>query len=347
MDPSLSTKPFEPSIGEDGLIKTLHHPDGIEQDDLFFDENKVSQLILDWKQHKDEVVWKSIVEATLPLIDTLILDGGFVDYGELDELRSECVIKLSRVIEKFDPNRGRAFTILSISIKHFLISYIQKIKSKTKLIASVEEDYLENVGGESYVSSEISEEFKKRVWSIETRFHDARSIEALKYYVSYFVSDGFATSKTKMCSTASQSFGITQEQSYILYDYALIQIRSVLVDIAEMPITDLELLRINKKWSVIPELASIIGMNNLNKIIHIFGGISITLPSPKDLSKLRKDRILIEKTNNEDSGYYRLKEISDKENIDAVSESERIFASIAREDCYTTPLFEESSEENL
>jgi hypothetical protein len=333
-----------PKMGEDGKFKTLHHPEGIPQDEMFFNEEAVSGLILKWRDTGDILVWQEIVKESLALVDTLILDGGFTDWEEMDALRSECVIKLSKVIEKFDPKRGRAFTIFSISIKHFLISYSQKIRSKSKFIANVEDGYLENLSGDTYVNQEISPEFKKRVMGIETRFNTPNQRDALKYYVTYFLNDGFFTSKIKMCTTASLSFGLTMDQAYILYDYALIKLRSELIDMSDMPPTDIELLRLNKRWSLIPEMAELIGLQSVEKLVSIFGGVNITFPSPKDLVKLRQSKNIMMRSR-EDPSYYGMRETSEKLGVEAGPEFERLTNGVAEGDAFSQQLFESEGEE--
>lgn len=327
----------------DGTYNTMHHPEGIPEDDIFFHEDVVSKLVLQWRETGDIEVWKQIVNETIPLINTIILDNGFVDYEDINCLRSECVLKLFKLIDKFDPSRGRAFTIFSISILNHLRSFAGKSRSVANRNTFVDENVLENFEGRTYVNYNISEEFRERVMCIDTRFLKENQKSAVQYYITYFINDGFHTSKSKMIATASKSFGLSIEQSSILYDYALIKLRSELYDLNDVPLTDIELLRISKKWSVIPEMAELIGMPSMKKLISIFGGINITLPSAKDLQKLKQSQVVL-KTVKEDYSHYKMVEISDEYKMNAEEELERLSRSINNRDCYSEPLFEDESD---
>src|SRR6201981_2084932 len=103
-----TAKPLERT--EEGLVKTLHHPEGITEDDLFFNEETVFNLVLEYQKNQRVELWKRIVEETIPLIDTIIRNYNFQQYDEIDALRAECTIKLSKVLLKYDPARGRCFS---------------------------------------------------------------------------------------------------------------------------------------------------------------------------------------------------------------------------------------------
>jgi hypothetical protein len=127
---------------EQKKIATLHHPEGISPDQMFFDEQKVHDLILAYQRDGNPETWKTIVLATLPLIDSLIRKHGFQLYEDQQALRNEAVIKLSKSIKHYDPQRGRAFTVLTIAITRFLISHVATIRTRTKRICQVPDEVL-------------------------------------------------------------------------------------------------------------------------------------------------------------------------------------------------------------
>jgi hypothetical protein len=75
-------------------IPTLHHPEGINPDQMFFDEAKVHNLILAYQGDGKPETWQKIVIAVLPLIDSLIKKYHFQVYENAEVLQHECVIKL-------------------------------------------------------------------------------------------------------------------------------------------------------------------------------------------------------------------------------------------------------------
>jgi len=278
----------------EGRVITQHNPGGIDESELFFNEEVVFNLVLEYQKTRDIAVWQRIVTETIPLIDTIIRNYHFQQYDEVDALRAECAIKLSKVLLKFDPARGRCFSHFSVSFKHFLISYAQKVRNKTKRVTCVENEILEQAEAKSYIPEDISEEFKKRLYETETRFLEPDFSDALKYLVNYFLFEGFGTSKTKLCHTLVTMYDLTQDRAYLLYDYALIKMRSVLYDFYTPHYSDLEILRLSKRWSLLPELAEMVGSELFLKLSHIFGGITITFPTPKDILRLKTERNIME-----------------------------------------------------
>jgi hypothetical protein len=87
---------MESSVPAGQKIRTLHHPEGIEPDRIFFHETQVCDLILEYQREGNPETWQAIVMACLPLIDTLIRQHKFQLYEETDALRNECVINCSR-----------------------------------------------------------------------------------------------------------------------------------------------------------------------------------------------------------------------------------------------------------
>lgn len=292
------TEPSATSTNEE-KVPTLHHPEGVNKSDWFFDEELVSRLTLEFQKTKSVETWHEIVLATLPLIDTIILNYGFQQYDELDSLRSECVIKLRKLLDVFDPTKGRCFSHFSVSFKHYLISFAHKVKNKAKLVTTVEDEILDKVEAAAYIPYEISDEFKKRVQDIETRFSDKDTgqVEAQKYLLNYFLLEGFNSSKTKLCHTLVASYRLTQDQAYLLYDYVLLKMRSVLMDFYNPPYNDIEILRISRRWSLLPDLVEIIGIDAFKKLATLMGGITITFPTQKDLARLRTEKLIMEQGN--------------------------------------------------
>lgn len=292
----------------DGKVKTLHSPEGISESQLFFNEARVHDLLMEYQRTESIEVWHKIALETMPLIDTIIRHYGFQKYDELDCLRSECVIKLSKLLKKYDPARGRCFTHFSVSFKHFLISYAQKTRNKQKLVSIVDEEILENTEAKTYIPADISEEFKAKVFDIDTRFTEPGQMSGLKFLINYFLLEGFGTSKTKLCHTLVSVYSITQDQAYLLYDYALIKLRSVLYEYYTPKYSDVELLRISRRWSLLPDIAETIGMASFEKLANLFGGITITFPSQKDMARLRTERTIVEAAET-DASYATLHEL--------------------------------------
>lgn len=286
--PGPITKPLDRTVG--GLGQTLDQRNGINDSEAFFNEQTVCDLILKFQCNRDVLPWRKIVEEIMPLVDTIIRNYNFQQYDEIDALRAECATKLSKVLLNYDPAYGRCFTHFSVSFKNFLISYVQKLRNKAKLGTCAESAVLEQAGGEIYVPQDISEDFKARLYETASQFLDQNQVDALKYLVNFFLLEGFGTSKTKLCYTLVAAFNLTRDQGYVLYDYALITMRSVLYEYYMPHYTDVDILRMSRRWSILPELAELIGIESFTKLADTLGGATVTFPTPKDIAKLRTER---------------------------------------------------------
>jgi hypothetical protein len=294
-----SIKPLDRT--EDGLTKRLHIPDVIYHSELFFNEQVVCDLMLEYKHYRDILIWKKIVEEAMPLIDTIIRDHNFLQFEEIDALRAECAVKLSKVLLNHDPGQGRCFTHFSISFKNFLISYVQKVKNKAKLETDGESDVLERVEGKTYVRKDVIENFKTRLYETVFGFLAPNQTDALMYLVNFFLAEGFGTSKSKLCYTVVSAFNPTPERGYVLYDFALIMMRSVLYEYYLPHHSDVEILRLSRRWSILPEIAQLTGIETFTKLANLFGGVTVTFPTPKDIARLRTERNILDRAEHDAS----------------------------------------------
>jgi hypothetical protein len=78
------------------------------------------------------------VIGCLPLIDSLIKKYRFQGYYDAEALRNECIVKLSKAIHHYKPERGRAFSVLTVAITRFLFSYVATIRTRKLMAVSPE-----------------------------------------------------------------------------------------------------------------------------------------------------------------------------------------------------------------
>jgi len=269
-------------------IPTLRHPEGLDKDEFFFDEDIVRELVLKYQQSHDVDVWKKIVDESVPLIDTLILYGKFTEYDDLDALRSECILKIHKILDKYDPRRGKIYTLFSVSIKNFLVSYAQKIDKRDYMrVWSEEGDILDNFEGSVNMNEGFPDDLKAKVLNVTTRFSQEPYNSVVKYFITFFVNEGFGTPKTYLCNTASSSHNLSVDKCYYLYDYSLIRLRSALIDLYDFTHSDSEIYRFFTRWSFIPEICDLIGPENTDKLLTMFKGVSVTFPSDRELDKIK------------------------------------------------------------
>jgi hypothetical protein len=197
-------------------IPTLHHPQGIEPDRMFFHEETVRNLILDYQREPTPETWQGIVTACLPLIESLIRGHNFQLYEDKDALKNECIIKLFKVIRHYNPERGRAFSCLSVAFTRFLISYVQTVRVRSQRLALVGDDVLEQYESSGQSRTELPGEIKIKIRSIRTRFKGEPEQGALKLLINYFLLEGFSQPRKAVLETVRQQFGFPLEKASAL-----------------------------------------------------------------------------------------------------------------------------------
>ena len=72
------------------------------------------------------------------MVDKIVFTYKFTNLPNIDELREDCKVWLTTILEKYDPNRGsKAFSYFSVITKNW---FIHKVKKNTKR-AQREVDY--------------------------------------------------------------------------------------------------------------------------------------------------------------------------------------------------------------
>jgi hypothetical protein len=284
-------------------IPTRHHPEGIDPDQMFFQESRVHELILSYQRNGDPQTWQAIVMECLPLIDSLIRKHHFQLYEDLDALRNECVIKLFKAIRYYDPERGRAFSCLTVAITRFLFSYVATVRTRARRFSLVPDEVLAEYESAGQSRTELPEELKNKIQRIQTRFKTGTERAVLKFLINYFLLEGFSQPRKLVLDTIRRQFGLPIEKAGALYDYGLVCLRSVLHQYYTPLFSGEEILRLCQHSSVLPQICAIVGEHSFSKLMDVCAGISITFPSKAALERLRKAQRFLIDLGNEQSAF--------------------------------------------
>lgn len=274
-----------PNLAEAGLIPTIRKPLGIKPEAFFFSESRVSALIIDYRKTGELETWHKIILETMNLIDALILDGRFDRYDCLDALRSECVIKLTYTIGKWNPDRGKCFSLFSHSIKNFLFSYADRARKYSSFLSSTDNELLEESPDNK--AAPISLNFRERMENIEVRFWQPGHLQALSFLVQNFFEYGEDESKKVVLMALVKRFGLSSVQAELLYCYALIKVRSALYEFYGHEFSDAEVLRTELQWTLLPDLCDVVGAESFNRVLTVFAGQTITFPNAMEIRRIR------------------------------------------------------------
>jgi len=114
-------------------------------------------------------VW--IQPAFNQMVDKIVFSYKFTNLPNIDELRMECKVWLTTILDKYDPKRGsKAFSYFSVITKNWFIHQVKKNTKRLQREVPYEDAELELETnfidpGDSYYQERASKEFWLKLWN--------------------------------------------------------------------------------------------------------------------------------------------------------------------------------------
>ena len=170
------------------------------------------------------------------------------------------------------------------------MAWVTANRVRTKRLSLVEDEILEQYEGPRGSQTQLPEELKKKIQSIRTRFKTEPERAALKLLINYFLLEGFSQPRKLVLETVRQQFGFSLEKASVLYDYAIVSLRSVLHEYYTPVYSGAEMLRLCRGSTLLAEIHGITGEKTFAKLLDIFAGLTVSFPSKSALEKMRKSQ---------------------------------------------------------
>ena len=124
----------------------------------------------DDRMEKEKLYENLIQPAFNQMVDKIVFSYKFTSLPNIDELRMECKVWLTTILDKYDPNRGsKAFSYFSVITKNW---FIHKVKRNTKRLQrevpyedaelEVESTFVDP--GDQYYRERVQKEFWQNLW---------------------------------------------------------------------------------------------------------------------------------------------------------------------------------------
>ena len=134
------------------------------------EEAIVKYALTDDRQIRTDLYIKWIQPAFDEMVDKIVYTYKFTTLPNIDDLRGECKIWLTTILNKYDPNKGsKAFSYFSVITKNW---FIHKVKQTSKKAArevdfetvakEIDEKYVENHS--KYYAKRVNKEFWENLW---------------------------------------------------------------------------------------------------------------------------------------------------------------------------------------
>ena len=102
--------------------------------------------------------------------------------------------------------------------------------------------------------TELPEELKAKIQTIRTRFKGKEERAALKFLINYFLLEGFSCPRKLVLETNRRQFGFSIDKADVLYDYALVSLRSMVHDYYTPVYSSAEMLRLCQRSTILSEI---------------------------------------------------------------------------------------------
>tara|TARA_A100001234_G_C12637708_1_gene390730 strand:+ start:1881 stop:2639 length:759 start_codon:yes stop_codon:yes gene_type:complete len=102
---------------------------------------------------KREELYRSLIQPAMnEMVDKIVFTYKFTTLPNIDELRDECKIWLTTILEKFDPSKGsKAFSYFSVITKNWFIHKVKKHSQQRQ--REIQYDYIPRTIEERYLST--------------------------------------------------------------------------------------------------------------------------------------------------------------------------------------------------
>jgi hypothetical protein len=205
-----------------------HHPDGGAS--AHCDNSAIEAAITRYQTSRDLASLSQVVELTQRRADTLITFYRTTRYRSHDELISDINSKMLRAVDRFDPEKGSAFTFVSPVISNTLCTSVtaarRDLVRHRRLMGS---DLNHLVTNSEVESKHAVEDIAYRVRSgVKTTIENSTERDVQRWLVDSFIDASFAQCRCACADAAMAVHGVNYNRSRELYDLTMLEVRRVL-----------------------------------------------------------------------------------------------------------------------
>lgn len=237
---------------------------------------------------------KSVVlEHFEPLVKHVIRGGLSYDprnHDETDLVQIGLMVCNTEVIDKFDVTKGNLFHYATILVRHALWSAVQlKPMDKARTQDEVDFDmHPSDLGQEDGPDSlPMPADLLAKI-----RVDSETSEDSARYVYGVFLDDIFEANRARVLTTLVKGFDINPKHARFVADHVLVQLRLYFSKIVP-EVRDDKLFDNKFKHSLVPELREFLGERAFERLIHFFGGLSISIPDHPYIDSIDRDLTIL------------------------------------------------------
>jgi len=255
-----------------------------------FDEEKVSKMVRKWQKHRNTALFEEIILECHALIRHIAEKA----YRRMpnpiespEDLTHDAIIKLPQILSDFSEAMGsRVFSYLNTCVGNFFKSQIHKLAIRGMASYDTETDLYADPMGLDQFEIDQRIDVAARVSEIDIPYFDENSQQVLIYYMEAFKEGNFSRNRKKLAQTVAYMFDMNLSECTFLYQHLKVCLRSSLIDLHISRNVDIMKVLDAAEKTHLPRMVELIGMENTQKILSVFGGMTIRIPSTKKIQKL-------------------------------------------------------------
>ena len=252
--------------------------------DFCFNADKVSRMISLGCPNND------ILPLFHPLIRGIIKSVSF-DPRNHDEndLTQYGLIKATEVIGKFDPSKGNLFYYATKVIKQAMWSEVRlRPVDYHRSSDDLDLDLQPSTDYNSSQGSSGSDVFMDDSLLNSLRLEDDSYKVAAKYVFGVLLANDYESNRARVLKTLTHGYDINPKYARYLADHVLVSLRTYYSK-GPSEVRDDKLFANKFKYSLIPEIRNLLGERAFERLIHYFGGLTISIPSLDFIMSIDRD----------------------------------------------------------
>lgn len=251
-----------------------------------FDNDYVTELCLQFKRDPSLTTFRLICEGSNNLIDSIIRSNKFHLQAPFDDIKNYLYLQIENWINKWNPEKGKTYTYFSICTKHAAISYVSKesLLRQRFVFTDLPMEALSNACYVPQFSSELRQSLIDSLKDLEIRWREPVVQKVIRYLICCIVHNRIDR-RQDILRTITLGFPIDLPTAKFLFDWSQAAVRISLLERYEQPLGEIDIIRASERFSHMPDIIALIGLQNAKKMMAAFAGMTLRFPSQTQLRR--------------------------------------------------------------
>lgn len=254
------------------LLPTRHNPAGAEH---LFHEEQIKELVVEWQRDREPKVLDEILRRCEPaLTGTLLARNGYS--ADLDELLNALRVRVWKRLSKYNPDKGRIFTFVSLIAGHGLTETWHRQNLQTHRYPAADFGLLEQLkyatAPEVY-RNEILDDIIWRIYQTRTVCTDPHELESQRWLVHSFLKAEFKLRRHTAADATVIVHGLDPSRARKIHDYTMLEIRRTLLGVVGIPEVTPDSLR-GTRANALRKYADRLSSEDFAKLIYLMRNLA-------------------------------------------------------------------------